>query len=88
MPHTQFLLFVTHIWCPPILSGHFMRQRHQREKAYGNERLHFKNTKSRDIHALPRNSGAAKSKRAIPAFCASMAVFTFVEEPIRLNGCC
>ncbi|WP_210212911.1 hypothetical protein, partial [Sinorhizobium meliloti] len=33
------LLFVTHIWCPPILSGHFMRQRHQREKAHGNERL-------------------------------------------------
>ncbi|WP_210213679.1 hypothetical protein, partial [Sinorhizobium meliloti] len=35
------LLFVTHIWCPPILSGHFMRQRHQREKAHGNERLRY-----------------------------------------------
>ncbi|WP_210214241.1 hypothetical protein, partial [Sinorhizobium meliloti] len=63
-------LFVTHIWCPPILSGHFMRQRHQREKAHGNERLRFVGGSTHDRSR--RSNAAATSdlfQNTLPQWC-------------------
>lgn len=38
-PYLQFLIIFFHHKVSNYFSGHFMRQRHQREKAHGNERL-------------------------------------------------